>query len=148
MHMLTSVRHPREHRYPVAASASRNGIALQLASMKEARYPATANGRVITLGAETWGRVGSEAEHILAVCSACAALRDHRRGRVASRARLRRWQAMLDAALQCAVAQQRVFATAGIGGRAPTRHSRPADLSALELSSWHQPLAGLPPSSQ
>ena len=130
-----TIRHPRDARYAPTLCASQDGIALQRAAAeKQNRYPACNQGRVITLGFETWGRLSEEGEHILAICAASAARHDHRRGRHASSARLRRWRASLDGALQAAVAAQREQASEGIQGRAHAHRRRALDITALELT--------------
>ena len=86
-----TVRHPRDARYAPNLCAAHDGTALQRASAeKQARYPSCPQGRVVPPGSETWGRLSEEGEHILALCAASAARRDHRSGRLASSARLRR----------------------------------------------------------
>ena len=130
-----TVRHPRDARYAATLCAATDGIALQRAAAeKQSRYPASNQGKVITLGAETWGRISEESEHILAICAACAIRHDHRRGRHASTARLRRWRAALDGALQCSIAAQLAHAAAGIHGRAHVHRRRAVDFTALELT--------------
>ena len=130
-----TIRHPREARYAPHSCAATDGLALQRAAAeKQHRYPPNNQGRVVTLGAETWGRISQESEHILGVCAACATRHDHRRGRHASSARLRRWRSSLDAALQQAIANQLLLAAEGPLGRARTRRTRAVDLSSLELT--------------
>ena len=130
-----TVRHPRDARYAPTLCASTDGVALQRAAAeKQTRYPASNQGRVITLGVETWGRMSEEGEHILAICAACAIRHDHRRGRHASSARLRRWRAALDGALQASIAAQLAHAAAGVHGRAHAHRRRAADFTALELT--------------
>ena len=137
-----TVRHPKEERYSPALCATNDGIALQRgAAEKQARYPPNPAGRVITLGAETWGRLAEGAEHILAICAATAARRDQRRGRLASAARLSRWRAALDGALQQAVVTQGLRAASGTHGRVHQQRRRQLDLTSLELAA--PPGAGL-----
>ena len=120
---------------PPTLCAAHDGIALQRASAEQqTRYPSCPQARVVTLGSETWGRLSEEREHILALCAASAARRDHRRGRLTSTARLRIWRASLDGAHQAAIAAQREQATAGLHGRAHARRRRCTDLGALELA--------------
>ena len=130
-----TVRHPRDARYAPSLCATSDGVALQRAAAeKQSRYPATNQGRVIALGVETWGRISEDSEHILAICAACAIRHDHRRGRHASSARLRRWRAALDGALQGSIAAQLAHAAAGVHGRAHVHRRRAVDLTALELT--------------
>ena len=137
-----TVRHPREPRYAPHLAAATDGLALlRAAAEKQHRYPPNSQGRVVTLGAETWGRLSLDSEHILGICAACATRFDHRRGRHASAARLRRWRSALDAALQQAVASQLIHAATGLHGRARARRPRAVDLSALELTTCPGPFS-------
>ena len=130
-----TVRHPRDARYAPTLCASTDGVALQRAAAeKQSRYPPNNQGRVITLGTETWGRISDDCEHVLAICAACAIRQDQRRGRHGSSARLRRWRAALDGALQSSLASQPAHAAAGVHGRAHVHRRRAVDLTALELT--------------
>ena len=127
-----TVRHPRETRY-LPASAERDGAATEKAAEeKRDRCPPKNGAHVVTLCHETWGRLGEEAERMLALCGSLATRRDHRRCRLPGN-RMQRWRAQLDAALHRAVAAQIHSARNGLGGHAH-RRKRPTDISALEAN--------------
>ena len=127
-----TVRHPRETRYLPASALEDGACARSAAGEKADRYSSRLGATVVALCHETWGRLGEEAERVLALCSAVAARRDYRRGRQPGQ-RMRRWRAQLDAALHKAVAAQLFSARCGLGGR-PHRRRSPLDVSALEAT--------------
>jgi hypothetical protein len=131
----TTIRHPRNARYPDSHQQDGSCL-LRAAGEKQATYPPTASARVVTRGAETWGRRCESSEHVLSLCAALANRNDLRRGRaggaVGTAARLRRWRCMLDTALVFAVADQ--FLQARVPHRGARPHPRPStDLGALEV---------------
>ena len=81
--------------------------------------------------AETWGRIGDEAELLLDRLAAAVARRAWRAGRPPGQTR-RRWRAQIDACIANAVADQILFSLRGLPGRPPA-YSRPADVAWQEL---------------
>ena len=132
-----TVRHPRAARY-IPAAANVDGEAVRRADAeKHEKYPARSGYRVVTLGHETWGRLGEPAEETLSLCAAVANRRDHRRGRLPGD-RLRRWRAALDGALQRGVARQLAAAALGFHGKAASRRGV-LDMTALETRGSRTP---------
>ena len=125
-----TVRHPRASRYMPAAARVHGHAAEDAEDEKAAKYPPRGGRSVIAVAHETWGRLGSSAEQLLATCAAIAARREHRRGRTAGNC-LRRWRAQLDAELHRSVAAQLAAARHGLPGRR-RRRPAPADRAALE----------------
>ena len=129
----TTIRHPRNPEYPDASTIDGASL-IKAASEKKQYYPDGPRGKVITLGAETWGRHSPESEHILAICAALANRNDMRRGKQPSTAaRLRRWRCMLDAALQNAVAEQLLQACLPHSSGPRVSRRPTTDLRALEV---------------
>ena len=125
-----TVRHPRASRYLPGAARVAGHAAEQAELEKEAKYPSSGGRAVCAVAHETWGRLGSSAEHLLATCAAVAARRAYRRGRTAGNC-LKRWRAQLDAALHRSIAAQLVAARLGLPGRWK-RRAAPADRAELE----------------
>ena len=125
-----TVRHPRASRYLPGAAQTHGSAAEQAEHEKFERYPASGGRTMWPVAHETWGRLGAYAEHLLSTCSAVAARRAYRRGRVAGNC-LRRWRAQLDAALHRGIAAQLVAAREGLPGRR-RRTAAPADRAMLE----------------
>ena len=112
-----TVRHPRSSRYmPSAARAY--GHAADEAHEKAKKYLSANGRRGIAVAHETWGRLGSSAEHLLSACAGVASRRAHRRGRLPGGC-LNRWRAQLDAALHRNVAAQLSAAWHGLPGKRP-----------------------------
>ena len=138
-----TVRHPDAQRGPAylhAAATTSGAAAANAEAEKTKRYPPSGGVVVRGLAHETWGRLGTLAEDLLATAAAAAAREDHRRGRVPPH-RLRRWRAQLDADLQRAVAAQHLSAVHGLPGRSHGR-TLPVDVPALQAKgAWPQPRA-------
>ena len=125
-----TVRHPQAERYPPGAANCWGYTAAQAEEEKTEKYPAAGGRSVWAIAHETWGRLGNHAEHLLLTCSAVAARRAYRRGRVSGNC-LRRWRAQLDAALHRGVVAQLASAQHGLPGR-PRRRTAPMDRCDLE----------------
>ena len=126
-----TVRHPRAACYMPAAAWAFRYAAGAAGGEKEKKYAAAGGRRVIAVAHETWGRLHSSAEELLAACAGIAARRDYRRGRPPG-CHLRRWRAHLDAALHRSIAAQLVAARHGLAGR---RRRRQAPACSAELES-------------
>ena len=118
-----TARNPRAERYVQKAAETEGATATKAEGEKAETYPPRGGKQVVALSHELWGRLGSQAEHILHLCAALGARRDHRAGRPPAQ-RLRRWRATLDATLHRAVADQLLVAWAGLPGR-PLRRVQP-----------------------
>ena len=115
-----TVRHPHSDRYLPSASRSAGHAAGLAEKQKDDRYPTSQGRSVVPAAHETWGRLGSSAEALLARCAAAASRRSRRRGKEPGNC-LRRWRAQLDAALMRGIATQLVSARCGVPGRARRR---------------------------
>ena len=125
-----TVRHPRASRYMPAAARTHGFAAEQADIEKTEKYPASGGRSVLAVAHETWGRLGSGAEQLLAACAGVAARRAYRRGRLAGNC-LGRWRAQLDAELHRNIAAQLAAAHVGLPGRR-RRHAAPAGAADLE----------------
>ena len=125
-----TVRHPFASRYMPAASEAAGSAARSAEQEKRDRYPASGGRRVWPAAHESWGRLGEDAEALLALCAAAMARREHRRGRLPGNC-IRRWRAQLDAAMMRGVAAQLVSARFGAPGRS-RRRLPPSDQTGLE----------------
>ncbi len=119
-----TVRHPFAIRYQPHAAAVDGSAAAVGAVVKRRRYPSKAGRQVTPLGHETWGRLGDDAEDLLARCQAVATRLAHRAGR-SPPAFLKHWRPVLDATLAREVASQLHFAAAGTPGRPRERRPPP-----------------------
>ena len=80
VYLNVTIRRPRDKHYSLHCTGSVDGVACDKAPAdKQSRYGACGAGHVIALVAEHWGRLSTDAEHVLAVCVASAARLDHRR---------------------------------------------------------------------
>ena len=111
-----AVRHPAAERY-AAEAANRDGHCASTAEDDKRRnYPPRGGVVVQAFAAETWGRLGLQAEQILRTAGAAAAARARERGHPAPR--LMRWRAAIDAAIMRGVVRCLRAAREGIGGTA------------------------------
>ena len=115
-----TVRHPRADRYRPASEKTAGAACVRAAEDKHGRYGAAGGREIWPVAHETWGRLGTEAEHLLAVCAAAAARRAYRRGQLTGGC-LRRWRVQLDGALQRGIAAQLFSARHGLPGRKARR---------------------------
>ena len=125
-----TVRHPRADRYQPAAARVAGHAAAQAEREKFVTYPPAGGRSIIAVAHETWGRLGEQAEQLLAACNAAATRQAYRRGRLPGNS-LRRWRAQLDAALHRGIASQLVSARCGLPGRR-RRRVAPIDVAVLE----------------
>ena len=83
---------------------------------KQQRYPPAGGRRVTTFTAETWGRLGSEAEQVLQQLAAAARRRDQQRDRLTIN-RIPKWRALIDATNQRSIARRLLGAFLGTDGK-------------------------------
>jgi hypothetical protein len=98
-------RHPRAERYQPAAASVAGHTAAQAEREKFVTYPSAGGSSIWAVAHETWGRLGEQAEQLLATCNSAATRQSYRRGRLLGN-NLRRWRAQLDAALHRGIASQ------------------------------------------
>ena len=97
-----TVRHPCKHDIVQSASKADAACSLDAEREKQQRYPPAGGLLVTTFAAETFGRLGPEAEHVLAEAAAAARRRNVSRGHPAGR-QLDSWRATLSALVAKAV---------------------------------------------
>ena len=118
-----TVRHPASELY-MPASAALTGYAAQRGEHDKAvRYPPCGGRTVVALAHESFGRLGTQAEEMLALCTAIATRRAHRLG-VPPRRVVRDWRARLDATLARGLAAQLHQAHQGTPGQPAVRRRR------------------------
>ena len=101
------------------AAARTEGVAAKSGEeAKATRYPASGGRSVTPFVAETWGRLGLEAEALLEDLAAEAARHARQRGQqTTAGAFLRRWRASIDACLQRGMASVMEAARGGLPGK-------------------------------
>ena len=99
-----TVRHPCSADLLRAAAETDGACAMDAERDKQKRYPPSAGIRVTTLAAETFGRLGPEAEELLANAAAATVRRNQSRGLPAGRP-LQRWRAAISAFVAKSVAR-------------------------------------------
>ena len=109
-----TVRHPGAARYAEEAATTAGACAAKAEEDKANDYPARGGVAVLAFAAETWGRLGLQAEQFLRTAGAEAAARAVDRGHPAPR--LRRWRAAIDAAIMKGVVRGLRHAREGPGG--------------------------------
>ena len=115
-----TVRHPVASRYMEAGAAKLDGACAAKAEEEKAEaYPPRGGVAVTAFAAETYGRLGLQAEQFIRMASAAAARCAHERGHPA--ARLSRWRAAIDAAIMRGVVRGLRAAREGLGGTALRR---------------------------
>ena len=131
-------RHANDPRYQPGAAHVPGHTSQKATDEKHLRYPDASGRRVIALVHESWGRLGAEAEHVLALCAAALARREHRRGRLPGNP-VRRWRAQLDADLHRALACKLHAAHHGDRSRG-VRRLLPVDVAHIQCAAtWPAP---------
>lgn len=113
-----TIRHPQAAAYQTAASHEPGCAAAVVTEQKDRRYPPP-GGRVVTpFAVETWGRLSSDAEHVLETLASAATRYASMRGHApAPGGCLKRWRAALDTTLQRGVAMALISARTGLPGK-------------------------------
>jgi hypothetical protein len=125
-----TISHPGAASYQPNAATTMGHTAAMAETRKAYRYPSAAGRSTTPFAAETWGRLGHEAEGLLSVLSAAASRRSARRGQYATATSLmKRWRAALDSVLQRGVAMSVLAASRGLAGRLHRR--RPWNVPSL-----------------
>ena len=123
-----TIRHPAASRYIEAGSATRDGACAEEAEEEKAEaYPPRGGVAVTAFAAETYGRLGLQAEQFIRMASAAAARNAQERGHPG--ASVGRWRASIDAAIMRGVIRGLRSAREGPGGFAAKRLRECSDAS-------------------